>query len=138
MAAQEDYYDEEQNEEEFEEGFIHFPDDQDFGTWVQEQLRRTPWLLASIFIHVFILMLAVIMAPAGGIGDDSDKISASAQLKPKQLLEEPPPDEIKADKLIKDKVNVEDPVISEKQDEVNETDNDEEWEQAKGDPDNMS
>ena len=120
------------------ENYIVYGDEMTFGEMVQNNLRNSPWFVASAVIHAFIIMIFTLMADAPEPIKNPEMIRASIPVKPQQVLEEPPKSEVKADKNIKDDTQIEEPKVTDKADIKDETDNDEEFEQAKGEPDAFS
>ncbi|MBI3099676.1 MAG: terpene cyclase/mutase family protein [Planctomycetes bacterium] len=106
-----------------------------FDDWMQEQVQRTPWWAISLAVHL--LVIAIFMA----VTIDSD---AGAQESPITVVVSPPKKEeikiepirdvIEQKKIDTDEVVVQDPVLKDAEvDDHNETDNDEPYEQNKGD-----
>ncbi|HYC76628.1 MAG TPA: prenyltransferase/squalene oxidase repeat-containing protein, partial [Planctomycetota bacterium] len=108
-------------------------EDLDFNEVLVEQLRRTPWFLLSVVLHLVLLMLMHLFSkPYEQKKVDDLVITASAQ--PEVVEEEPPPPVPEETKEIQpDEVVTEEPVIKDTEiSDHNETDNNEEWEESKG------
>ncbi len=105
----------------------------DFNEWVQTQVKRTPWWAISVAFHllIFLVLLSIKMGEAG----EQPPPPITVNIQP------PPPDPLKLEKPereeesdIEDEKSVEDPTLRDAEEaDHNETADNEDFEQAKGD-----
>ena len=106
----------------------------DFSEALAEQLRRTPWFLTSVVFHLFVLMLLQLFGSAQAPKAATDSvIQAFLPPDPPEELE-PPPEPGEPPEVVPEEVATEEPVpVDAEVSDHDETPNEEEFEEAKGD-----
>ncbi|NRA96175.1 MAG: terpene cyclase/mutase family protein, partial [Planctomycetes bacterium] len=119
------------------DGYGHHHEAATFNDILVEQLRSVPWLMISVAVHVVIAIILNLFSSIGGEDDEDSSFNVSEDATLENEMEEEVEEE--TEEIKPEEEPTEEPVIKDTEiSDHNETDDNEEWEESKGDEDNLS
>ena len=107
-----------------------------FNDILYDWMGRAPWLAISVAAHVLVFMILSLVPWDAWDQEEAIEISASLDQPPEDVFEDPPEEEIEE---IEEEEPIEEPVIKDAEiSDHNETDDQQEFAESEGDPDQMS